>query len=253
MCHPNGVPCIFVHCIMCMCMCLAGRRLPQRHSLRRGVPSQVRRSRWRVVRSSCARYCYRPLHPRAASPLRLPRPAPPRLASPRPASPRFAPPRPASLRLAPPRLTLTLTRGVSRSRRCLTLTLTLPLTRRCLFGEYRLPLLRTPYMLIGAPHMPCIQCVAVIGAPSQSSMRTHPCKCSACTLHVLYTACALLVHCTGAQFDTYQLDHDLGQCGHWGCEPRGAAELEYAWRFATATARFGHRLAVGQRLVYSSR
>ena len=102
MCHPNGVPCIFVHCIMCMCMCLAGRRLPQRHSLRRGVPSQVRRSRWRVVRSSCARYCYRPLHPRAASPLRLPRPAPPRLASPRlaplrPASPRLASPRPASL------------------------------------------------------------------------------------------------------------------------------------------------------------
>ena len=82
---------------------------------------------------------------------------------------------------------------MSRSRRCLTLTLTLPLTRRCLFGEYRLPLLRTPYMLIGAPHMPCIQCVAVIGAPSQSSMRTHPCKCSACTLHVLYTAC--IVHC----------------------------------------------------------
>ena len=57
----------------------------------------------------------------------------------------------------------------------------------------------------------------------------------------------------GAQFDTYQLDHDLGQCGHWGCKPRGDAELGYAWRFAAATARFGHRLAVGQRLVYSSR
>ena len=35
----------------------------------------------------------------------------------------------------------------------------------------------------------------------------------------------ILAHCTGAQFDTYQLDHDLGQCGHWGCEPRGAVQL----------------------------
>ena len=242
-----------IACIMCMCMCRAGRRLPQRHSLRRGVRSQVRRSRWRVVRSSCARCCYRPLHPRAASPLRLPRPA-----SPRPASPHPAPPR---LRLARPR---SLTRGVSRSRRCLTLTPTLTLTRRCLFGEYRLPLLRTPYMLIGAPHMPCLhtvrgchrRAVAELDAHSPMQMlRTDPqhtpqVHCMYCTS---YTACALLVHCIGAQFDTYQLDHDLGQCGHWGCEPRGAAELKYAWHFATATARLGHRLAVGQRLVYSSR
>ena len=62
-----------------------------------------------------------------------------------------------------------------------------------------------------------------------------------------------LAHCTGAQFDTYQLDHDLGQCGHWGCEPRGAVELGYAWRLATATARLARSLAAGQRLIYSSR
>ena len=66
-------------------------------------------------------------------------------------------------------------------------------------------------------------------------------------------AMRILAHCTGAQFDTYQLDHDLGQCGHWGCEPRGAVELGYAWRLATATARLARRLAAGQRLIYSSR
>ena len=69
----------------------------------------------------------------------------------------------------------------------------------------------------------------------------------------LARAVRMLAHCTGAQFDTYQLDHDLGQCGHWGCEPRGAVELGYAWRLATATARLARSLAAGQRLIYSSR
>ena len=98
----------------------------------------------------------------------------------------------------------------------------------------------------------------VIGAPSQSVMLAHakPLRmhCTHCT-HCTRTAHTLHAHahCTGAQFDTYQLDHNFGQCGHWGCDPSTPAERQYAWRFGAATARFARRLAVGQRLVYSSR
>jgi len=63
-----------------------------------------------------------------------------------------------------------------------------------------------------------------------------------------------------SQFDTYQLDHDLGGCGHWSCDPAGPAQLGFAWRFANATADFAQQLAVGElnplrreRLIYSSR
>jgi len=63
-----------------------------------------------------------------------------------------------------------------------------------------------------------------------------------------------------SQFDTYQLDMNFGDCGHWKCEPASDEQRAFAWGFANATARFVHALALGEhnprtheRFVYSSR
>jgi hypothetical protein len=61
----------------------------------------------------------------------------------------------------------------------------------------------------------------------------------------------------GSQFDTYQLDHDLG-CDHWGCGvPHTADEDEYVWRLANLTVTLARQLTThanrADRHVYSSR
>ena len=53
-----------------------------------------------------------------------------------------------------------------------------------------------------------------------------------------------------AQFDAYQMYHNLGTC--WGCYPETWQKVEYARRFANLTSRLARTLAVGQRFIYSS-